>query len=58
MSMRANVKDVVHFLSQLRSIRIYLRFISRAYNMYLKISLDYTGTELTMAGQQLPEQGK
>lgn len=58
MSMKRNVKDVVHLLSQLRSVRIYLGFIFRVHNMYLKISLGYTDIELTMTGQQLPEQRK
>lgn len=59
MIMRGKVKDCVHLPSQLRSIRMNQRFISiYLYNMYLKVSLNYTGIELTMAGPLLPEQGK
>lgn len=39
-------------------IRMYLGFTSRVYDMYFKVSLDYTDIELTMARQQFPEHGK
>lgn len=55
MIMREKVKDFVHLPSQLRSIRMNQRFISIEYNIYLKVSLNYTGIELTMAGPLLPE---
>lgn len=58
MIMREKVKDFVHLPSQPRNIRMNQRFIFREYNMYLTVSLNYTGIELTMAGPLLPEQGK